>query len=97
VGGAWIDEVRKPELLNAPEPLKRTSLDDAPKHAFPMRPLDVEFDRSCSGSRIRCCLGIRPNHPRRQQICIIEQTGNTSTSFLNPEHSTVKEAFQTLR
>lgn len=40
-----IDEVRKSELLNAPEPLKRTGLDDTPKHALQLRTFDVEFDK----------------------------------------------------
>jgi hypothetical protein len=45
VSSARIDKVRKSELLDAPEPLKRASLDHAPKHVLQLRPLNVEFDK----------------------------------------------------
>src|SRR3954465_1804917 len=49
---AWIDEVRKSQLLDAPERLKGTPLDDAPEHALQLRPLDHGFpDRRGTVSR----------------------------------------------
>ena len=39
-----VNEVREPELLYAPKPLKRTGLNYAPQHALQLRPTDIEFD-----------------------------------------------------
>src|SRR5262249_14920413 len=37
--------------------------------------------RSCNGSRMRCCLGILPNHLGLHASCIIEQNENNSQGF----------------
>jgi hypothetical protein len=44
VGCARVHEVREPELLYSPEPLKGPRLEDTPEYALNLRSLDIEFD-----------------------------------------------------
>jgi hypothetical protein len=41
---ARINKIGEPELLYAPEPLKRAGLDRAPQQALQLRPIDIELD-----------------------------------------------------
>jgi hypothetical protein len=45
VSSTWINEVREPELLDAPKPLKRARLKHAPEYSLHLRSLDVKFDK----------------------------------------------------
>jgi hypothetical protein len=42
---ARVNEVREPELLYAPEPLKGPRLENTPEYALNLRSLDIEFDK----------------------------------------------------
>jgi hypothetical protein len=44
VGCARVNEVRKPELLYSPEPLKGARLEHFPEHALDLQPIDIELD-----------------------------------------------------
>jgi hypothetical protein len=82
VSCSGVDEVRKPKLLYAPEPLEGSRLNNAPKHAFEMHPVDIEFDQVVQWIANSLLLRHAAESPSSQQCCIIEQNRNMSIAGL---------------
>jgi len=78
VSRSGIDDVREPKLLDAPEPLEGSRLNDAPKHAFEMHPVDIEFDQVVKWIANSLLLRHAAESSSSQRCCIIEQKENTS-------------------
>jgi hypothetical protein len=93
VSRSRVDEVREPKLLDAPEPLEGSRLNDAPKHTLEMYPVDIEFDQIVQWIANSLLPWHKAESPSSQQCCIIEQKGNTSIPR-RIQLNRIKEPFQ---
>lgn len=84
VGSARINEIRKSELFDSSETLKRTGLDNAPEHTLNLRPLDIELDEVVQWIANPLLLGHSAESPLRKQTYSIEQTVNKFNAHLSP-------------
>jgi hypothetical protein len=76
VGSSGVDEVREPKLLDSPEPLEGSRLNDAPKHAIKMHPVDIEFDQVMQWIANSLLLRHAAESPSSRRCCVIEQKEN---------------------
>ncbi|CAH1652970.1 hypothetical protein CHELA40_50677 [Chelatococcus asaccharovorans] len=63
VSGAWINKIRKPKLLNSSQALEWARLNNAPKHLFDLRPINVKLNKIVNGITNALLLSHSPNLP----------------------------------